>query len=386
MPFLFSLSKKGYYIKQILPCAGFCERSEIFSGLDGYDTGNFTAIGYMPECSPYKNDGFILGLFELLKKTYPRVYIRLFNRWRIKNKKTLNGYRIPPKTLAKLGLTEDGGKQLIPHREIFHVLEEEGLTYTMDGFTSLSDLGRRTDLTVIKLAEREINNRTDFIPLYIGETDSIGHRYGRDIDSIIPTLRKVDNQLEDIYKIASNAGYSFCVMGDHGMVPVNKKLDVKSFVDRTECKLHKDYEVFYDSTMVRFWFYNDEAKDIITKKLKENLSEDGIIVDNSNFSRYRVPLDVLAEDGKPVYGELIWCANPGTLISPDYFHSSTESENGMHGYIEVVDGHGTGLFVEMYSGIAPVTIANAPSSQICGELCKSLGIETPNNKEWKRVI
>lgn len=386
MPFLFSLSKKGYYIKQISPCAGFCERSEIFSGLDGYDTGNFTAIGYIPERSPYRNDGFILGLFELLKKTYLRAYNRLFNRWRIKNKKTLNGYRIPPKTLAKLGLTEDGGKQLIPHREIFHILEEEGLTYTMDGFTSLADLGRRSNLTVSELATREMKKGTDFIPLYIGETDSIGHRFGNDIENIKPTLKSVDNILKEIYQLAAQTGYSFCVMGDHGMVPVTKKLDVMSMVQKTKCKLHKDYEAFFDSTMVRFWFFNDEAKSVITKALKEELSEDGIIVDKSNFSKYRVPLDVLAEDGKPVYGELVWCANPGVLVSPDYFHSSTESENGMHGYIEVVEGHGTGLFVEMYFGIAPVTIENAPSSQICGEICKSLGIETPNNREWKRVV
>ena len=81
MPFLYSLSKKGYYVKQVIPCAGFCERSEIFSGLDGYDTGNFTAIGYLPGSSPYKDDGLVLSLFELIKRMSPRVYGRLFNRW-----------------------------------------------------------------------------------------------------------------------------------------------------------------------------------------------------------------------------------------------------------------------------------------------------------------
>ena len=64
MPFLFSLSQKSLYIKEILPCAGVCERSEIFSGLDGYDTGNFTAIGYIPEESPYP---YVLWTFEKSK-------------------------------------------------------------------------------------------------------------------------------------------------------------------------------------------------------------------------------------------------------------------------------------------------------------------------------
>lgn len=386
MPFLYSLSKEGYYIKQIIPCAGFCERSEIFSGLDGYDTGNFTAIGYLPERSPYKNDDFYLGFFELLKRVSPRAYGKLFYIWRKRNKKTLNGYRIPPKTLTKLGLTEDGEKQLIPHREIFQVLDEKGMTYTLDGFTSLSDLGRRSNLTISELAAREIQKGTDFIPLYIGETDSIGHRFGSDIESIKPTLKSVDNILKEIYQLAAQSGYSFCVMGDHGMVPITKKLDVMGLVQKAKCKLHKDYEVFYDSTMVRFWFYNEETKKCIYNHFKENLSGHGFLVDKNNCANYRIPLDVLSEDGKPIYGDLVWCANPGVLVSPDYFHSAQASENGMHGYIEVVEGHGTGLFVKMYHGITTLTVEKVPSSQVCGELCKSLGIETPNNKEWKRVV
>lgn len=386
MPFLYSLSKEGFFIKQIIPCAGFCERSEIFSGLDGYDTGNFTAIGYIPERSPYKNDGIVLSVFELLKSVSPRLYSRLFCMWRKKNKKSLKDYRIPLKSLVKLCLTEDGDKQLIPHREIFHVLDEKGMSYTLDGFTSLSDLCRRTDLTVTELAKREIRNGTDFIPLYIGEADSIGHRYGGDIESIKPSLKSIDNKLKEIYRFASQSGYSFCVMGDHGMVPITRKLDVMGLVQKTNCKLHKDYEAFYDSTMVRFWFYNEVSKKCIYDIMNDHLSEYGFLVDRNNCELYRIPLDVLSEEGKPIYGDLVWCANPGVLVSPDYFHSTQASENGMHGYIEVVEGNGTGLFVEKYNGITPLVVEKAPSSQICNELCKTLGIENPNNNEWKRII
>lgn len=386
MPFLYSLSGKGYYIKNIIPCAGFCERSEIFSGLDAYDTGNFTAIGYLPENSPYENNTFILQLFEWIKKVDERIYNRLFRYWRTHNHKVLGGYRIPPKSLSKFALTEDGDKQLVPHKEIFQELESKGLTYTLEGFTSLSDIGRRTKFSVKELAEREINRGTDFIPLYVGETDCIGHRYGGDIENIKPTLKATDLLLEEIYNLASKAEYCFCVMGDHGMVPVTEKVDVIEIVKQSGCKLHKDYEAFYDSTMARYWFYNKEAKDNIRSVLENRLPAKGIIVDKNNSAEYRIPLDILSEQGKPVYGDLIWCANPGVLISPDYFHSERESENGMHGYVEVVEGHGTGLFVEMYDGINHQVIDKAHSSQICGELCKSLGIDQPNSKEWKRLV
>ena len=386
MPFLYSLSKKGYYIKQIIPCSGFCERSEIFSGLDGFDTGNFTAIGYLPEYSPYKKDKNILRLFEVIKNCNERVYGKLFRIWRLHNNKRLNGYRIPPRSLHKFALTEDGNKVLIPHKNIFDVLEDKRMTYTTNGFTSLSDIGRRTQLTNIELAEQEINKGTYFIPLYIGETDKIGHYYGADIDNIKPTLQAVDNQLKQLFNAATKSGYSFCVMGDHGMVPVTKKLDVISVVKGCRCKLHIDYEAFYDSTMVRFWFYKEQAKHIIITRLIEELNDYGFIVDSNNYVNYRVPLDLKCSDGYPVYGDIVWCAKPGVLVSPDYFHSRSDSENGMHGYIDVVEGHGTGLFVKYHQGILHQELDKAHSSQICEQLCETLEIQTPNSHLWKRMV
>ena len=385
MPFLYSLSQKGYYIRQIIPCSGFCERSEIFSGLDGYDTGNFTAIGYLPEVSPYKDDGLMLGVFNIIKMISPRLYGRIFRHWRKVNNKAMNGYRIPPRSLKKFALTEDGEKKLISHNNIFQSLDENGLSYSLDGFTSLADLKRRTEQTVEDLVSNEISKRTDFIPVYIGETDSIGHQYGSDIEHIRPTLRSVDKKLNMIYEMSRKAGYAFCVMGDHGMVPVEKKVDILSVITNTGCQLHKDYEAFYDSTMVRFWFYNEMAQRKIQKSLNDKFSDFGFFVDQSNCFKYRIPLDLVSEEGKPVYGDLVWCANPGVLVSPDYFHSSSESENGMHGYIDVVDGHGTGLFVAWYDGMTFFSKDKAHSSEICGELCKLLSIKHPNSN-WKRII
>ena len=158
-------------------------------------------------------------------------------------------------------MTEDGKKTLIAHKEIFQELERKGLKYTMEGFTSLSDIVKRNKLPLIELAEKEIKRGTDFIPLYVGETDSIGHRYGSDMESIKPTLQSTDKLLHVIYDIAIKAGYCFCVMGDHGMVPVTEKVDVIRELKQTGCRLHKDYEAFYDSTLARFWFYNEHAKE-----------------------------------------------------------------------------------------------------------------------------
>lgn len=378
MPFLYCLSRKGHYIEQIIPCAGYCERSEVFSGLDGYATGNFTAIGYLPENSPYKNDSFILSIAEYLGKINSRVARKLFSIWRKKKKRCLNAYRIPFKSLKFFALTEDGKKQLIPHREIFNVLNEAGLSYTLDGFTALSDFGKRTKLTPVEFTKSEIDKRTGFIPVYIGVIDGIGHQFGRKIDSIRPFLQEVDNQLREIYDYALEAGYAFSVLGDHGMVPVDKKIDLMGAVDKLGYKLHKDYEAFYDSTLARFWLRNKDFEQEVYNLLKKRYAEYGFIVTKDNCKKYRIPLQLTSKDGTPVYGDLLWCANPGVLISPDYFHSAEASENGMHGYVEVVEGHGTGLFVSVYAGTEPKRVDRASSSAVCGELCKLLDVNTPN--------
>ena len=210
--------------------------------------------------------------------------------------------------------------------------------------------------------------------------------YGNDIDRIVPYLHEVDCQLEDIYSIASEAGYSFCVLGDHGMVPVTRKVDVMKVIKTTGCKMHKDYEAFYDSTLVRFWFKNEKCRNRIWEAIGKELSTEGFIVDKTNYMKYRIPLDIVNKEGCPVYGDLVWCAHPGVLISPDFFHAKNESENGMHGYIELIKGHGTGLFVKSYPGAVHKEIEAAHSSQICGELCEMLGIRMPNSKEWRRLI
>ena len=48
-----------------------------------------------------------------------------------------------------------------------------------------------------------------------------------------------------------------------------------------------------------------------------------MFVDESMY--FKIPLEIS-------YGDLIWWANPGTMILPDFFHRKNESVRGMHGY------------------------------------------------------
>jgi hypothetical protein len=78
----------------------------------------------------------------------------------------------------------------------------------------------------------------------------------------------------------------------------------------------------YDSSMARFWFKNEKAKEQITSKLQTVKS--GTILDEEELKRVKTYF----EDGK--FGDLFFVMNPGIMINPSYFGKDLIA--GMHGY------------------------------------------------------
>lgn len=386
MPFLWSLSRSSRYIKRIVPSAGFCERGELFSGLDCYDTGNFSAIGYLPEFSCYHKKEWMLGAIRQTSHISEKICRRLV-KWYCRHKgKVMRPYKIPVRSLGNFALTEDGDYRLTDYRTLFDVLEESGLTYSLAKFASLSGKHKMTSLNNHDFIVEATDKGIDFIPVYIGEMDYYGHHYADDIEKLKEHLLAVDSQLKDHYEQSLQAGYAFAVLGDHGMVPVKETINIFDVIDGLNIKQGKDYEIFVDSTAVRFWCYKSDIKEMIEEVLNKRLLGKGIVVNIDNYEKLRIPLDIKNSRGIPVYGDIVWMANPGVLLVPDYFNPSAKPDKGMHGYMEIDQEHGTGLFVASVQQTTPVTSESAHLSDVCNELCSILNIDTPNPKTWKRRI
>lgn len=385
MPFLDSLSKNGFHIQNIIPSPGFCERSEIFTGLDSYDSGNFSAIGYLPEYSPYKNEKIKLHIFEMfscISKRYARSLA-----WLYYHKKALGMsiYQIPYKSLYKYALTEDGVDNFIRKKSILDSLDAAGKTYTLEFFTSLNSQNHTR--CAKRTVEECINLGIDFIPFYIGEIDAVGHLYGSDIEKIRHSLIEVDKKIKKMYNYAYSRGYCVVVLGDHGMVPVSTRINMEEIMSKAKLKPYRDFEMFLDSTVARFWTQNKKVFVAIKEELKK-LNKFGVVVDSSNSEQRRIPLDIKCEEGNSVYGDVLWCANPGILITPDYFNPITKKLNGMHGYLKTDMQNGTGLLVSHYNGCKAQKIDQLPLSGVCAYLCCMLDIMLPNSitNGWERTI
>ena len=203
-PFLHHLSQKHVYHKHVIPTRSFCERSEIFSGLTPVESGYFTAIGFDPEDSPYRNMWWISFFFWLEKiipkNIFHRVYKRALNKVLKRVGNGMSAYDIPIKILKFFNLTEDKYDFWAENNSdgihtIFDDCRNSKLKVFLNAFTSLNSNISLTDDQRIEIVKSEINESYNFYPLYISTMDSIAHKYGPDSKNVEQELKSLDHKL-----------------------------------------------------------------------------------------------------------------------------------------------------------------------------------------------
>ena len=150
------------------------------------------------------------------------------------------------------------------------------------------------------------------------------HNNGTMHEKTIEKLKWLEEQISDVYEHAleNYDDVALNIFSDHGMCDTKGSVDLIKVIDQADLEYGKDYVAMYDSTMARFWFMNDEARETITNLLSKEKS--GQIVSDDELKRMRV----FFEDRK--FGELFFLTNPGILINPSYFGS--KAIPGMHGF------------------------------------------------------
>ncbi|MHA1834603.1 MAG: alkaline phosphatase family protein, partial [Candidatus Baldrarchaeia archaeon] len=181
--------------------------------------------------------------------------------------------------------------------------------------------------SMLKTIEARKKNFDVFI-YSIGLCDSLGHKYGPEPTRFRENIEKLETVITDAYHILSKEyDTSLVVFSDHGMTQINKFLNLEE--QMREFKLGQDFLVFLDSTMARFWFFNETVQDRIIDLL-ENCKH-GSILTGHELKRYGLDF----KDNR--YGELIFVTKPGTVIYPSFMGrpllSQQSTDRGMHGYV-----------------------------------------------------
>jgi predicted AlkP superfamily pyrophosphatase or phosphodiesterase len=160
--------------------------------------------------------------------------------------------------------------------------------------------------------------------MYWPGLDGLLHRVGNQSAEVPARLRMYEEWVRGILGLAKDhySEVRLYVFSDHGMANCDELLDLKSAVDALAVTMEKDYAVVYDSTMARFWFFNERARREITDCLAK--APQGRIVPDSELE------DMHALFPDRYFGELIFLVKEGVLIVPS--HMGERPIRAMHGY------------------------------------------------------
>jgi Type I phosphodiesterase / nucleotide pyrophosphatase len=322
------------FLSDLLPCRqpmrtvlGFSSGAipTILTGVPPAVTGHWNLFYYDPAGSPFRWLRSLEFLPDaVLDNRVSRKIMKELGR-RVLGMGPLFECVVSPRFLSLFNYVEkkniygDGG---IPgSSSIFDELTGQGIAHRVYSYHHL------TDANIIDQAIQDIQSKTaSFFFLYLSEMDMFLHMHCNEPEEIEKRLRAYENGLRKVFQAAQevDSQATMTVISDHGMTPVRHHFDVVGEIEALGLKMPDDYLAVYDSTMVRFWFFNDEAKQSVHDRLNK-LSCGRILPDEE-----RRQLGVFFEDRR--FGELVFLLHPGWLVSKGNFNGKGWMPIGMHGY------------------------------------------------------
>jgi hypothetical protein len=201
---------------------------------------------------------------------------------------------------------------------IFEVLDKAGVAFHR------SDWRLSEEENLESARQAVTKGDVPFAFLYMAAMDALLHQVGKDSDKVDKKLAWYEVQLRELMALAQNhyQDVRIFVCSDHGMCTVEHNVDLMAAIKDLGLEETTDYVATYDSTMARFWFKNEAARQRISAAL--NSIPEGRILSSEELTELGCDFE------GDQYGELIYLLNPGTLIVPS--HMGTQTITGMHGY------------------------------------------------------
>jgi len=204
------------------------------------------------------------------------------------------------------------------------------------------------DEEILELAQNDLEHSdAEFFFVYLCELDAELHAFWKQPERLQAMLAQYEAKLrrlcETALRLDPNA--SIAIFSDHGMARVTDRRDLMKEVDALGWKMPDDYLVVYDSTMARFWFFNEKARASINTCLRSQSY--GHILSDAELQE----LGVYFPDRR--YGETIFLLNSGCMFYRSDFHSGNWLPTGMHGY-HPDDPYSDAVFLSNHSPVSPL--------------------------------
>lgn len=205
-------------------------------------------------------------------------------------------------------------------RSIFDRLAEQGAAHRVYTYH------QHRDAEILEEATRDLAQRgAGFYFLYLSEVDQLLHHHFHDRERVDEKLAWYARELRRLFAAARavDPAASLTLFSDHGMAPVRDHYALVDEVEALGFATPSQYLAIYDSTMARFWFFDEAARREITALL--TAVPCGRVVPEAELEE----LGVLFPDHR--YGEVILLLHPGWLLAGSRFNGGW-TPAGMHGY------------------------------------------------------
>lgn len=302
----------------------------ILSGKYPQEHGHFSFYYYDPKNSPFKKFKYLKYCFAaglhpkcLTNRSRVRAWLSKF----IAKAKGFTGrfqlYAMPYDKLPLFDYCEKtdifAPKGLSPARNLRDLLDESSLNF------HISDWRKNEDEN-IELAKSEIKKGDlDFAFIYCADFDSFMRENIFDDKAIAARLKEYEKKALELLETLENSykKFEFHLISSHGMTAKKSAVPLMKKVKELKLKFGKDYAAVFDSTMARFWYFNDKAKNKIRMRLCESDCY-GRFLSSEEKEKYGIHFP------NNKFGEDFFLMNTGMQIEPS--NMAKKAPNGMCGY------------------------------------------------------
>lgn len=309
----------------------------ILTGVPPSRNGHWNLFYYDPEGSPFRWLRHFQFLPDrVLDHRVTRKLLKEFGR-RALGLGALFECSVSPRLLPwfnyveKRNIYDPGGIAGAP--SIFDQLAEKGIPYRVYSYHQWKDQ------EICERAKADLRTSdAAFFFLYLSEMDMFLHDHCTNPEEISRKLDWYDAELRKVFMLARELDpeSSLTVFSDHGMTPVRNHHDVVREVQSLGLRMPEDYLAVYDSTMARFWFFAQQAREAVVARLEALRC--GRVVPDEELQQ----LGVFFADRR--YGQVIYLMHPGWLLSRSDFNGRGWNPVGMHGY-HPDDPYSDGVFL-----------------------------------------
>lgn len=352
---------KEYYCATIKPMFAYEGiATAILTGLDIRESGIWHDKIFVPSGRKDLKVRFLKPFVSLIDAVSPTDYINKalrFLLFKIFRDEYGTPHLIPSKYLEYFATYRHKNKN-IP--DLFQILRGHGIRSTWIE-PKLSFMERGALRNTINLFRRY-----DFMVVKLNSLDRLGHKYGPLSIEIRERVKYLDSIVEETVSMLQSRinNFSFIIMSDHGMVPVEKTTNIGMVLEKeSRIKPSKDYIPYIGSTFASFYIFNKKAESVINELL-QGIEEYGKILSEEEVEMLGI--------NKELYGHIIFALNEKIVFYPNFFQKR-EIPRGMHGY--AFSRYDNAIFIttlDTYYSRASLSLKN---TEVLGVILKILGVK-----------